>query len=476
MRTIRRNAPDPRRVRARMLEHPGRRSASRSRLRRVRQPRIEPVRRFAFPRHPLFDSEQIAGLTRRAAARISGIRAHRGTRGASDDGRRIGDGSASGRAAGAAADAAEPAVRALGGRDAGARALPRRPPSTPSSTACCSSRCRFPTPARWCASPSDYKALDLRDVGLSQPELEDYARRSGAFESIAGIWPITANLTGSDRPERVEVLLASANYFDLLGVAPALGRTFTMRDEIPGIATVAVISDALWRRGFGGDPQVLGRKLRIDEDVYEIIGVMPASFRHPSADARDRRRGVGADRLEGRAVPASRPTARGSCRRRSAGSTPGMSIDAARSRAREPRRRAGARAPRPVSRRGSAGRRGSTRSPPISSPTVRPALLVLMGGIALRDADRHLEHLEPAADSRGGARARGRRAARARRVALARDLERARRGRACWRWPAARSVSSPACGASICCCVWCPTGCRACRTSAWTLACSCSRC
>jgi putative ABC transport system permease protein len=140
----------------------------------------------------------------------------------------------------------------------------------------------FPEPEALVRVTSDFKALDLRDVGLSQPELEDYARKSGAFDSIAGIWPITANLTGSDRPERVEVLLASPNYFDVLGVGPALGRTFTMRDEIPGIATVAVISDALWRRGFGADPQVLGRKLRIDEDVYEIIGVMPPSFRHPT--------------------------------------------------------------------------------------------------------------------------------------------------------------------------------------------------
>ena len=140
----------------------------------------------------------------------------------------------------------------------------------------------FPESAALVRVTADYKSLDLRDVGLSQPELDDYARRSGAFESIAGIWPITANLTGSDRPERVEVLLASVNYFDVLRVRPALGRTFTARDEIAGIATVAVISDALWRRGFGGDGNVIGRKLRIDEDVYEIVGVTPPSFRHPS--------------------------------------------------------------------------------------------------------------------------------------------------------------------------------------------------
>jgi predicted permease len=129
---------------------------------------------------------------------------------------------------------------------------------------------------------ADFQGIDLRDVGMSQPELDDYARRSGAFDAIAGIWALSANLTGSDRPERVEVLIASANYFDLLGVRAAMGRTFTTTDEVPGIATVAVISDGLWRRGFGADPQILGRTLRIDEDVYEIIGVMPASFRHPS--------------------------------------------------------------------------------------------------------------------------------------------------------------------------------------------------
>ena len=129
---------------------------------------------------------------------------------------------------------------------------------------------------------ADYPGISLQNVGISQPELEDYAERSGAFEAISGVWPITANLTGSDRPERVEVLLTSPNYFDILGVLPQLGRTFTSADFQPGIATVAVISDAVWRRGFGADPGVLGRRLRIDEDVYEIIGVMPDTFRHPS--------------------------------------------------------------------------------------------------------------------------------------------------------------------------------------------------
>ena len=140
----------------------------------------------------------------------------------------------------------------------------------------------FPRPDSLVRITADYRSLNLRDIGLSQPEIDDYAKRSGAFESVAGIWPITANLTGADRPERVEVLLASSNYFDLLGAHAALGRTFAERDEIPGISTAAVISDGLWRRGFGADPNVLGRTLRVDEDAYEIVGVMPPSFRHPS--------------------------------------------------------------------------------------------------------------------------------------------------------------------------------------------------
>src|SRR5262249_40053628 len=65
------------------------------------------------------------------------------------------------------------------------------------------------------------------------------------------------------------------------GVGAQLGRVFDRSDAIPGIAEVAVISDALWKRRFGSDPHVLGTRIRIDNDMYSIIGVAPASFRHP---------------------------------------------------------------------------------------------------------------------------------------------------------------------------------------------------
>src|SRR5207247_57340 len=67
-----------------------------------------------------------------------------------------------------------------------------------------------------------------------------------------------------------------------LGIGAQHGRVFDASDAIPGIAEVAVISDALWKRRFGADPNVLGKRIRIDNDMYSIIGVAPASFRHPA--------------------------------------------------------------------------------------------------------------------------------------------------------------------------------------------------
>src|SRR5262245_5697543 len=128
---------------------------------------------------------------------------------------------------------------------------------------------------------ADFKGLNASDVGMSTPELLDYRDRSGLFDQIAGVWAINANLTEIDQPERVEALLASPSYFDVLGVRPQLGRLFGPQDDGPGITEVLVISDALWHRRFVASPSAIGRKLRIDNDWYTVIGVLPPGFRHP---------------------------------------------------------------------------------------------------------------------------------------------------------------------------------------------------
>ena len=139
----------------------------------------------------------------------------------------------------------------------------------------------YPHPDQLVRITADLRGVNVPDIGLSVVELTDYREKLEAFDQIAGVWAITANLTGSDQPERVEALLASANYFALLGADAQLGRVFGPEDEIPGITEIAVISDGLWHRSFGGDPKVLGQRIRIDNDAYTIIGVMPPGFRHP---------------------------------------------------------------------------------------------------------------------------------------------------------------------------------------------------
>jgi predicted permease len=139
----------------------------------------------------------------------------------------------------------------------------------------------FPHPEQLVRVTADLRKVNLKDFGISINELFDYRDRTGIFDQISGVMPLNANLTEVYRPERVETLLVDANYFELLGVHAQLGRLFGPQDAQPGIAQVAVISDGLWRRRFGSDPAVIGKKCRIDNDAYTIIGVTPKSFRHP---------------------------------------------------------------------------------------------------------------------------------------------------------------------------------------------------
>ena len=144
----------------------------------------------------------------------------------------------------------------------------------------------FPASNRLVRITADLPGVGTSDIGVSPPELFDYRDRSGIFEEISGVYPIDANLTEVDIPERIEVLLVSPEYFSVLGVRPQLGRFFGSEDNHPGIAEVVVISDALWKRRFGGAPDAIGRKLRIDADWYTVVGVTPPEFRHPGRSLR----------------------------------------------------------------------------------------------------------------------------------------------------------------------------------------------
>jgi putative ABC transport system permease protein len=139
----------------------------------------------------------------------------------------------------------------------------------------------FPHPEQLVRVFDDLRGSNSRDVGMSAPELWDLRDKSGIFQDLSAELPLDANLTGADHPERIELLTTSTNYFRMLAARSQLGRLYAENDERPGFIDGAVLSDGFWRRTFGGDPNTIGKKIRLDGDLYTIIGVMPPEFRHP---------------------------------------------------------------------------------------------------------------------------------------------------------------------------------------------------
>ena len=115
-------------------------------------------------------------------------------------------------------------------------------------------------------------------------DLEDVRRGHTAFQSMATWDDGLANLAGAGgEPERVVQALASANFFDVLGVQPALGRAFQPGEDQPGREREAILSHRLWQRRFGADAGIVGKIIRLDDQNYLVTGVMPASFDFPMA-------------------------------------------------------------------------------------------------------------------------------------------------------------------------------------------------
>jgi putative ABC transport system permease protein len=103
-----------------------------------------------------------------------------------------------------------------------------------------------------------------------------WQERNHVFESIAGLAPTTATLGGEGEPVRVTAGYATANLFSTLGVDAVRGRAFLPEDAAPGATRVAVLSEGLWKRRFGGEASVLGRTVRVNGRPATVVGVMPA--------------------------------------------------------------------------------------------------------------------------------------------------------------------------------------------------------
>ena len=123
--------------------------------------------------------------------------------------------------------------------------------------------------------------LGLPTWGVSQAGYAAYREQNRSFESIAIYTTTATNLTGAGEPERLPMATVTADFFKVFGVNPLLGRTFVEGEDVKDKNQVCVISHAFWQRRFGGDPNVVGKTLSLNNMPTQIVGVMPPEFKFP---------------------------------------------------------------------------------------------------------------------------------------------------------------------------------------------------
>ncbi len=113
----------------------------------------------------------------------------------------------------------------------------------------------------------------------SLPDFKDWRERNTVFEGMAAVANTRFDVTGDGEPERVDAALATADFFRVLGVAPALGRAFNANEETSGRDRVVVLSHGYWERRFGSRADAVGRTITLSGLPYTVVGVAPAGFR-----------------------------------------------------------------------------------------------------------------------------------------------------------------------------------------------------
>jgi putative ABC transport system permease protein len=135
----------------------------------------------------------------------------------------------------------------------------------------------------WESSPTPNPTTNKRDNVANPQNVADWQKRNHSFEKIAVYVPfqLTASVTGEGTPEEVPINYVTHEFFSILGVSPKLGRDFLPEEELPNAPEVALLSDGLWRRRYGADPHIVGKKLIVRGKPTTVIGVLPANFKFP---------------------------------------------------------------------------------------------------------------------------------------------------------------------------------------------------
>jgi putative ABC transport system permease protein len=122
------------------------------------------------------------------------------------------------------------------------------------------------------------------DTVIAPARLEDWNSLNRSFQAMSGYYAEDVSETSGDIPERVRQARVATRFFDVWGMPPALGRAFTLADHQAGAAPVVVISNRYWRGRFAGDPNILGKSIRIGPVRFSIVGVQNNKFRFPDRD------------------------------------------------------------------------------------------------------------------------------------------------------------------------------------------------
>ncbi len=126
------------------------------------------------------------------------------------------------------------------------------------------------------------KARGINQSTVSRPDFRDWQAQGHAFSGMTALYSSTFNLSGAHEPVQVNGWTVGASFFDVLGVAPQLGRTFAPDEEQWGKHRVVVLSHSLWMKSFGGSSAVLGKTVTVNAEPFTVIGVMPAWFSSPN--------------------------------------------------------------------------------------------------------------------------------------------------------------------------------------------------
>jgi len=130
----------------------------------------------------------------------------------------------------------------------------------------------FSDPERVVVFEKKYRQGGTSDTA-SPSEYNFWRQQTQAFQDVSAYAFNVANLTGESFPEQIQTTRASANFFRLCGADILYGRTYTAEEDLPKAPKTAVLAYAFWQRRFGGDPHVLGKRMTLSGERYEIMGV-----------------------------------------------------------------------------------------------------------------------------------------------------------------------------------------------------------